>query len=129
MNYRTRNRNASFVENIADETGTFNGVSSHEKVILFNNKCKLIDIATCYINEQLEHHSTSGFTFHLDGHLSSIQWKYFLLAGRSVVSWDLDWNQFEEFDCTSITNRRRLSSVEFLFFNCENSMFSSKIRY
>lgn len=33
-----------FVENIRDESRRFNGISSHEKVILFNNKRKLIDV-------------------------------------------------------------------------------------
>lgn len=33
-----------FVENIRDESRRFNGISSHEKVILFNNKRMLIDV-------------------------------------------------------------------------------------
>lgn len=39
-----RNTNNFFVENIRDESRRFNGISSHEKVILFNNKRKLIDV-------------------------------------------------------------------------------------
>lgn len=41
---QTRNTNSFFAENIRDESGSFNGISSHEKVILFNNKRKLIDM-------------------------------------------------------------------------------------